>query len=447
MEELKLVQIGECHVTAEPDTILETCLGSCVGVTIYDPVRHIGGMCHILLPDGPKEKKNNNPATYATTAIPLLLKKFEELGGNRKNAVVAIAGGASITKGCAVSDLNIGKRNLLAVMDAIKKEGLTVSYQQIGGNLGRVMRLKLRNGQIYIRTSKMPTKAEAQEKINEKWDKRTLLNSILKTAEELRPNSNVAIRALQLVNSDDTGIEELERLILQDQVLAANLLKEANAAYYGLSRQVHTISQAIAYLGMRTFKKIIMNTCLLEMYANRIVTYDMEDGAFFYHAVTCARISEVIAKITRSVEPERAYLAGLLHDIGKIVIERYGPETFTQVTSRVMLRNESFIEAERDVFGMDHAAIGQYIVRKWQLPIELEEAIAFHHEPEKMEIISPLTCIVHISNHICNIAGIGIANDSMNNGLHEKAISSLNLDEQDIEEILSTVPRIIHAYI
>ncbi|MEZ0329181.1 MAG: HDOD domain-containing protein [Dissulfuribacterales bacterium] len=446
MEEIRLVHIGDCQVTKDPDTILETCLGSCVGIAIYDAVRRVGGMCHILLPDGPAEKKHANPTAYATTAVPFLLNAFEELGGERKTAVTAIAGGASIMTKHSGADLKIGQRNLLAVMEGLRHAGIKISYEHVAGNLGRVMRLYMRNGQIHVRTSRMPTPEEAGRQINEKWNANALCASILQGAEDIRPSSNVAIRALQLANGEDTSIIELEQLILHDQVLAANILKEANSAYYGLSRQVHTISQAIAYLGMRTFKKIVMDTCLADMYARCINTYDMEEGAFFYHSVTCARISETIAKVTGRVEPETAYLAGLLHDIGKIVIERYGTDLFTQVTSRVLLKNESFVQAEKDVFGLDHAAIGQYIARNWQLPMALEEAIAFHHEPENMNVISPLPCIVHIADHICNIAGIGLSNDSMINGLSQRAITALALDEGAIEDILSAVPRIIHAH-
>lgn len=453
MEEIKLVPIGECHITDDPNIILETCLGSCVGLAVYDPIKHIGGMCHILLPDGPAEKKHANPAAYATTAVPFLLHAFEELGGERKNAVMAIAGGASmITQHTDMSinarkDLKIGQRNLLAVMECLQHAGIKPSHQHVGGSLGRVMRLYIRDGRIYIRTSKMPTTHEAKQKIDEQWNTTLLRSSILNLTEEIRPSSNVAIRAIQLINNENIPITELEQLVLQDQVLAANILKEANSAYYGLSRQVHTISRAIAYLGIKTFKKIVMNTCLSEIYNKAITTYDMEEGAFFHHSVACARISEAIAKVTGYIEPETAYMAGLLHDIGKIVIERHGTDLFLQVTSRVLLQNESFVQAEKDVFGLDHAAIGQYIAHNWQLPIELEEAIAFHHEPENMNIISPLPCIVHIANHICNIAGIGLANDSMGNSLSEKAIIALNLDEQAIEDILATVPRILHSHL
>ncbi|MDD3554226.1 MAG: HDOD domain-containing protein [Deltaproteobacteria bacterium] len=447
MEEIQLVHIGDCRVTGDPDTILETCLGSCVGVAIYDAVRHIGGMCHILLPDGPAEKKQTHPAAYATTAIPFLLNAFEELGGERKTATTAIAGGASIMTKNTGTDLKIGQRNLLAVMEGLRQADVKVSYQHVAGNLGRVMRLYMRNGQIHVRTSRMPTSEEAGRQIDEQWNANTLRTSILQNAEDLKPSSNVAIRALQLTNGEDTNISELEQLILQDQVLAANMLKEANSAYYGLSRQVHNLSQAVAYLGMRTFKKIVMDTCLADIYDRRITTYDMEEGAFFYHSVTCARISEAIAKVTGCTEPETAYLAGLLHDIGKIVIERYGMDMFTQVTSRVLLKNESFVQAEKDVFGLDHAAIGQYIAHNWQLPAELEEAIAFHHEPENMNTISPLPCIIHVADHICNIAGIGLSNDSMTNGLSQSAITALDLDERAIEDILATVPRIIHTHL
>ncbi len=455
MEEIKLVHIGKCHITSDSNTILETCLGSCVGLAVYDPVRHIGGMCHILLPDGPAEKKRANPAAYATTAVPFLLNAFEELGGEIKNAVTTIAGGASImtmTKHGGITkrsgmDLKIGQRNLLAVIESLKHAGIKISCQQVGGSLGRVMRLYIRNGHVAIRTSKMPTAHEAKQKIDEQWNATLLRSSILKHAEDIRPSSKVAIRALQLINSEYTAITELEQFVLQDQVLAANILKEANSAYYGLSKQVRTISQAIAYLGMKAFKKIVMNTCLADLYQCSIITYDMEEGVLFHHSVACARISETIAKVTGCMEPETAYLAGLLHDIGKIVIERHGTDLFLQITSRVLLQNTSFVKAEKDVCGLDHAAIGQYIAHNWRLSAELEDAIAFHHEPEKMDIISPLPCIVHIANHICNITGIGISNDSMANGLSETAIIALNLNAQAIEDILAAVPHIIHSHL
>ncbi|MDA8162047.1 MAG: HDOD domain-containing protein [Desulfobacteraceae bacterium] len=445
MEEIVLMHIGECRVASDTDTVLETCLGSCVGVAIYDPLKRIGGMCHILLPDGPEAKKAANPAAYAVSGIPLLLSTFEGLGGDRKRAVLAVAGGASIMAKDAASDLRIGQRNLSAVMEILKRERLAITYKDVGGRLGRVMRLHTRGGQVNIRKSKIPTEAETRLDTGNQWNAEAIRLSILQNSEALKPSSNVAIRALQLTNGDAADITELEQLILQDQVLAASLLREANSAFYG-ARKVGTISQAITYLGIGTFKKIVMRTCLSDMYSHRIDTYDMEEGAFFYHSVGCARISETIAEATGLAGPETAYLAGLLHDIGKIVIERYCQDHFSRVTEKVFLKDEPFIQAEKEVLGLDHAEIGQHIARTWRLPAELEEAIAFHHQPDATQVIAPLPCIVHLADHICSLTGIGLANDAMSNGLNMEAVNFLKLNEHTVEDILSAVPRIVHQY-
>ncbi len=143
---LHTVSISDMKVSTNPnDEIVTHALGSCVGVTIYDPRNKIGGMLHFMLP-GTTTNKKDNPLMYADTGIPMLLREFEKKGGNLKSAVVKAAGGALIND--SKEFFNIGKKNVLALKKVLWKYNLLPENQDLGGDYYRTMKLYLSDGKV-----------------------------------------------------------------------------------------------------------------------------------------------------------------------------------------------------------------------------------------------------------------------------------------------------------
>lgn len=147
------VGMAEAEACRAPGTLITCGLGSCVGVTLYDPIAKVGGMCHVMLPDSTQARVTENRAKFADTAIPDMLARLQGLGGRRERLVVKVAGGAQMFSFGKTDDrFAIGRRNAEAVRQALDQAGLRVHAEDTGGNHGRTMILDVSSGKVTIRT-------------------------------------------------------------------------------------------------------------------------------------------------------------------------------------------------------------------------------------------------------------------------------------------------------
>ncbi len=155
------VGIAEWKVAKSPSTLITLGLGSCVGITMYDPASRVGGLAHIMLPDSSQFQSHTNPGKYADLAIPMLLKEIIQQGGREANLVVKIAGGAQMfsAAGRQNSTLNVGARNIAATRETLKRLNIRIAAEDTGGSHGRTMILHLVSGEVLIRTVGAPLKA------------------------------------------------------------------------------------------------------------------------------------------------------------------------------------------------------------------------------------------------------------------------------------------------
>lgn len=145
-----MAESGSCRA---PGTLITSGLGSCIGITLYDPVARVGGMCHVMLPDSSQARATENRAKFADTAVPDMLAELERMGARRERLVVKFAGGAQMFSFGKTDDrFAIGRRNAEAVRAALKREGLRIHAEDTGGNHGRTMIFDVGSGKVCIRT-------------------------------------------------------------------------------------------------------------------------------------------------------------------------------------------------------------------------------------------------------------------------------------------------------
>lgn len=153
MENLLSIGLGEMQISADPDTVM-VCfgLGSCIGISFYDPVKKVGGMAHIVLPDSVMAREQDSPTKYANTCIPYMLAEMEKKGAVVNRIIVKIAGGAQVLQVSGIKNrLDIGNRNIEAVRESLKIAGLAVKGDDVGGNFGRTMQFFIRTGKNVIK--------------------------------------------------------------------------------------------------------------------------------------------------------------------------------------------------------------------------------------------------------------------------------------------------------
>jgi putative nucleotidyltransferase with HDIG domain len=244
-------------------------------------------------------------------------------------------------------------------------------------------------------------------------------------------------KIIEITEDPDSTIKDLEKEILKDQSLTARILKLANSAYYGYPRKINTVSQATILLGFQTIKSMTLASTISKMMEAELKGYALEEKDLWTQSQTCAIISRYIAKDINYPKPETAYIGGLLRDIGKTILNFYVEQEYNAIVNKVEYSNMSFLEAEEEILGFNHAQIGEKIANKWNFPEELVEAIGLHHSPENSTIDSTLVSIVHIADAITMMIGISIGADGLAYNFSPFALETLGISPNTIEQYIS----------
>lgn len=234
------------------------------------------------------------------------------------------------------------------------------------------------------------------------------LEIMIMTASDLPTIPVVATKVMQLIESESATAEELARVVASDPAVAARVLKISNSSFYGCQRQIQTLSHAIVVLGFGTLKSLVVAASVKQVYQ----PYGLTEKMLWEHSFGAGLAARIIAKETRLVSEEEAFLGGLFHDIGKIIMNTMNKQQFQDVMQRCYNDGLNFEEAERRVFSYTHSEVGGLVIKKWNFPDMLMHAVLNHHtfdfaEDEDSYQVS-LTCVVGLADQFCHKIGIGI---------------------------------------
>jgi putative nucleotidyltransferase with HDIG domain len=205
---------------------------------------------------------------------------------------------------------------------------------------------------------------------------RKFVDQVIDQIEHLPTLPQVVANLLAMTESPNVDAAKLSKAL--DQSLAAKVLKGANSAYYG-NRKVNSISQGIVVIGFDAVKEIILTTSLFHTFHD---THDIQSlQPFWRHSLECAMIAKRLAWMYRYENHDEAYLAGLIHDIGKLVIQQFFPDAFKQI-HKVMEEGIEKVEEEKAILGITHAEIGGKMGQHWNFPASLVDAVTHHHDQD-----------------------------------------------------------------
>ncbi len=265
------------------------------------------------------------------------------------------------------------------------------------------------------------------------------LNDIVQKVEELPALPNITHKVLKLTSDPKTTIPELSEVITKDQVLTAKVLRMANSAYYGYARRIYSINEAVVILGFGTIRSLVLAASVYNVMDKEFQGYFLPKGDLWKHSMSTALTARSLARRTGYELPDQAFIAGLLHDIGKTVLNTYMTSAFLSVINKVNEEKIPFMEAERQILGFDHAVVGARVAEKWNLPEILVEAIAKHHSPREAINNPKLTSIVHVADAASMSMGIGLGGDGLLYPFDGFATDRLNLTENMIEETIAEI--------
>lgn len=256
--------------------------------------------------------------------------------------------------------------------------------------------------------------------------------------------SAVATRAMKMINSGQSTAASLQKLIELDQALTSRLLRIANSPAYGGKVKINSIQQAVVRLGLAQLR----DTILLAAIGDVFDLNDSHASAMWEHSMAVALGSHWLARELASGNADEAFLAGMLHDIGKVMIYRQAPEIYGELIDQAMTSSTRFFEREKIKINFcTHESIGAVVGRKWSLDAEIVEVIRFHHDiEENADVVvenKPLVAIVSLANLMANLCGFGCENPETINVLETKAAELMGLKAETVDQFLSALPQIV----
>ncbi|MBN1984286.1 MAG: HDOD domain-containing protein [Chitinivibrionales bacterium] len=268
-------------------------------------------------------------------------------------------------------------------------------------------------------------------------------NDILKKVSTITtiPTLPVVLEKItELLKNPQTSAEEIGKAISTDQALASKVLKLVNSAFYGFPGKISTITHAVVILGFATIKNIVLTASILELFKKEQpdqVQFNVEK--FWYHSIACGAATKVLSVHMHCNQNEEYFIAGLIHDIGKIIFCQFLPKEFRQITEHVRMTNCLMFESEQLLFQTTHQDVGDIIARQWNLPSTLCSAIYCHHNPAPSQSHYLITALVHCADILVRAMDYGNGGDTKIPAIDSHVWNDLRLDNKNLLKLFDLI--------
>ncbi len=236
-------------------------------------------------------------------------------------------------------------------------------------------------------------------------------------------------RVVRALEDPAVDFDHVAELIEVDQALTSHILRTANSAFYANQGSVSRVREALLALGSVVTRSVVLSASVFDPRAVRL-------RGFFEHSVGCAAAASALARVTELGNPEELAAAGLLHDLGKVVLYKELPDVFEHIVARATTEERSFRSLEHELLGTDHSEIAGWIMERWRFPPTLAEPIAFHHTPSRARVAHDETAIVHVANVLVRALGYGNGGDPRIGCIEPAAWARLGLVPATLDRVL-----------
>jgi putative nucleotidyltransferase with HDIG domain len=435
------VPSGRYIVSYRKDEILEAYLGTCVGVALYDRKANVGGLLHTLLPKPAGMSVHGQPEYYAETGLPIFIRTLGDKGADLQKLEAVIAGGALVGPiSMRDMDLDIGGHNVEIVERILKEQGIYIRKSETGGLFSCKLSLNLNTWESDIEPIGAPLKPETND------FERPTKDTLCSTIEALQPIPQIALKIIRMIHENSHSMEDLAKELRQDQVISAKVIQLCNSAFYNLRAGIDSIDRALVILGEIRLLKIIISALLEDFFSQHIGGYSLCKGGLFNHALGTAMMSEQLAAMTGIVSGDIAYTAGLLHDIGKVVLDQYLAQAYSYFYRKTQRENISLIDVEQDAFGVTHPETGGFLAERWSFPKNIMEVIQYHHAPEKALGYPELTHLIYLADVIMSRFIVGQELERMDMDSLKVRLEKIGLSVDQFPMMVEGIPRQLFGF-
>ena len=309
-------------------------------------------------------------------------------------------------------------------------------------NCGEKFRLDFRNGLSINEKSNGSEPNDTESAPNHPSEKETddegLKDKILKSVKELPPMPEVVIKTQELIAGSNADAKKIAEIIETDQGIATKVLKVANSSYYAMSGKISSISHASVVLGHKALGEIVTLAGAAGILDGKLPGYGYDSKDLWKHSLAVALGSKIISNSKSPDLVKEAHMAGLIHDVGRIILDSYIVEKKEEIESYKEKEEKTFLDAESQYFGFNHAEIASEVCKKWNFPESITFAIKNHHQPGNSDG-NELSYILHMADYIAILSGIGYDGDDILYELEEGTMDYLDFTNEDISDTVLKV--------
>ncbi len=265
-----------------------------------------------------------------------------------------------------------------------------------------------------------------------------LKRKIFRTVSDLPPMLPVVKVAQRVMDNPRTSFNQIARVLETDMAISARVLRLANSVYFGVGGQISSILHASVLLGCQTLEELITSAGHIIPLGKSLSGYRLASRDLWRHSLAVGHGARLIAKKIRPELENDAYVSGVLHDAGKLILNPYVLKRRKEFSEFMENSKKTYLSAETRLFGFNHSDIASELFRSWNIPSHLTTAIRYHHYPSRSHG-NELSNILHISDCIAKMGGVGMGLDDMRYHVDQRAMRFLGLIDDDIREIMSEV--------
>jgi HD-like signal output (HDOD) protein len=263
---------------------------------------------------------------------------------------------------------------------------------------------------------------------------------LLKGYVEVSSLPMIHLRLEEAINDQNKSMSDIAKVIREDPGLTARLLRIVNSAFYNFPSKIETISQAVTIVGTQQLSALALATSVMKMFKGLPQTLVSMDS-FWRHSIACGLAARMIGSFRREAKPERFFVAGMLHDIGRIIMYTKLTEQSREILDFAKQEQILLYEAERQKLGFTHAVVGGILLQTWKLPTSLEEIVMYHHNPKAATRFPVETAMVHVADIIVHSMGLGTSGELFVPPLDSDAWDKVGLSPSVLASIEEQVDR------